>query len=116
MVDCRGYIEDFLSAHVDNELSEQEREAAAEHLRHCLGNCADRFAAEQLLKNWLRQRVTVTTPPDLRSQLLTALDRSSQRSGAAAAAIGVLGRWWLWIPIALALAAVIAALLGRRLG
>lgn len=113
-IDCREYIEQFLSAHVDSELSGEERDAAAEHLRHCLGNCADRFSAEQLLKQWLRQRLTVATPPQLRSELLASLDTVSQHPGAGAVLVSALRRWWLWLPIALAAAA--AALLGRRFG
>lgn len=62
-VDCTTYIEKYLSAHVDGELSAAELRDAEEHLAGCV-NCRVRFAEERAVKALLRERAAMLrTPP-----------------------------------------------------
>jgi len=48
-VDHNTYIEEYLSAHVDGELSATELREVEEHLAGCV-NCRARFAEERAVK------------------------------------------------------------------
>jgi hypothetical protein len=77
-MDCRTYIEEYLSAHVDGELSAAELRAAEEHLAGCV-NCRARFAEERAVKALLRERAELRrTPPTVRGSILAALDAIDQ--------------------------------------
>jgi hypothetical protein len=120
-VDCTTYIEKYLSAHVDGELSGEELRAAEEHLAGCV-NCRARFAEERAVKALLRERAAMLrTPTMVRGSILAALDaidsadapkgatRGRDRSGGADR-----GGWLtmrrarIWIPAALAAMLVFA--------
>lgn len=78
-MDHRQYIEHYLSADVDGELSPPERQAVAAHLAGCTG-CRQRQADERALKALLRERIpTVSAPPELQQKIIAALDREDAR-------------------------------------
>src|ERR1700733_4857072 len=73
-VDCSSYIENYLSAHVDGELSAAELREVEEHLAGCV-NCRARFAEERAVKALLRERAEMRrTPAMVRGSILAALD------------------------------------------
>jgi hypothetical protein len=123
-VDCNTYIENFLSAHVDGELSAAELRAAEEHLAGCV-NCRARFAEERAVKTLLRERAEMRrTPPVVRGSILAALDaidssdaskaagRGRDRSAAADRAPWLsIRRARVWVPTAIAAVAVFAFVL-----
>jgi Putative zinc-finger len=102
-MDCSSYIEKYLSAHVDGELSAAELRDAEEHLAGCV-DCRARLAEERAVKATLHERATRRrTPPVVRGSILAALDAVD-----AAEASGVAGRGrdrsagadraqWFWI-------------------
>jgi len=118
-VDCSTYIEKYLSAHVDGELSAAELRDAEDHLAGCV-NCRARFAEERAVKALLRERARVRrTPPVVRGSILAALDavdaagasyavgRGRDRSaGADRAGLFSRRRARVWIPAAIAAVAV----------
>lgn len=119
-MECKTYIEQYLSAHVDGELSVDELRAAEEHLAGCV-NCRARFAEERAVKTLLRERAeTRRTPPMVRGSILAALDAidksdaSRQAGGGHDRAAGVdraglsIRRARVWIPAAIAAVAVFA--------
>ncbi|MGA7870743.1 MAG: zf-HC2 domain-containing protein, partial [Candidatus Binatus sp.] len=72
-VDCGTYIEKYLSAQVDGELSAAELRGAEEHLARCV-HCRARFAEERAVKAMLRESATMHgTPPMVRGSILAAL-------------------------------------------
>jgi hypothetical protein len=75
LLDCRDYIDTYLSAHADNELSVAERRLAAEHLARCT-ECRVRLAEERALKASVRGNlVMVKTPADVRLRIRAALGK-----------------------------------------
>ncbi len=73
-MDCKTYIEKYLSAHVDGELTPAELREVEEHLAGC-DNCRARFAEERAVKALLRERAAMRrTPPIVRGSILAALD------------------------------------------
>jgi len=119
-MDCGDYIEKYLSAHADGELSAAELRAAEEHLAGCV-NCRARFAEERAVKASLREGATMrTTPPMVRGSILAALDAvdAADASGAVRrgdrSADDDRARWFgirrarVWIPVAVAAVAVFA--------
>ncbi|MGA6974796.1 MAG: zf-HC2 domain-containing protein, partial [Candidatus Binatus sp.] len=65
-MDHNPYIEHYLSAHVDGELSAAELRDAEEHLAGCV-NCRARFAEERAVKTLLRERAELRRiPPQVR--------------------------------------------------
>ena len=120
-MDCTTYIEKYLSAHVDGELSAEELRAAEEHVAGCV-NCRARFAEERAVKALLRERAAMLrTPPMVRGSILAALDaidstdatksaaRARDRSaGADRAGWLTMRRARIWIPATLAAVLVFA--------
>jgi hypothetical protein len=113
-VDCGTYIEQYLSAHVDGELSTDELRVAEEHLAGC-ADCRARFAEERAVKSLMRERARMLrTPTMVRGSILAALDAAdnAERRDRAAGADrrgqqnSVLRRARVWVPVALAAAAV----------
>jgi putative zinc finger protein len=118
-VDCSTYIEKYLSAHVDGELSAADLRAAEEHLAGCV-NCRARFAEDRAVKALLRERAELRrTPPMVRGSILAALDaidsadaskaagRSRDRSADAdRAPMLSIRRARVWAPVAIAAVAV----------
>jgi hypothetical protein len=119
-VDCGTYIEKYLSAHVDGELSADELRAAEEHLAGC-ANCRARFAEERAVKSLMRERARMLrTPVMVRGSILAALDaadsaeRTRDRSASAdRGGHSALRRARVWIPIAIAAAALFAFVMLR---
>ena len=123
-MDCGIYIEKYLSAHVDGELSGDELREAEEHLAGCV-NCRARFAEERAVKALLRERAEMRrTPPMVRGSILAALDAidsadASSRSADAGKRSGGVDRGrrplhravWAGVPIALAAVLVFAFVL-----
>ncbi len=121
-MDCGTYIEKYLSAHVDGELSADELRAAEEHLAGC-ANCRARYAEERAVKTLTRERAQMLRMPAMvRGSILAALDaadsaerardrsQSSDRDGRRRSAMR---RARLWIPVALAAAAMFAFVMIR---
>lgn len=118
-MDCGSYIEEYLSAHVDGELSPDELRAAEEHLAGC-ANCRARFAEERAVKSLMRERARMLrTPAMVRGSILAALDaadsaeRRDRAAGADRPGRSVVRRIGPWIPVALAAAAVFAFVIVR---
>jgi hypothetical protein len=120
-VDCDTYIDKYLSAQVDGELSAAELRDAEEHLAGCV-NCRVRFAEERAVKALMRERAALRrTPPIVRGSILAALDAIDKADASKAAtrerdrSAGGDRAGWLsirrvrvWMPVALAAAAVFA--------
>ena len=118
-VDCGTYIEKYLSAHVDGELSAAELGDAEEHLAGCV-NCRARFAEQRAVKALLRERAEMRrTPPMVRGSILAALDAADAADASSAAGRGrarsagadrarlfSMRRARVWIPAAMAAVAV----------
>lgn len=113
-MDHETYIEHYLSAHVDGELSAAELRDAEEHLAGCV-NCRARFAEERAVKTLLRERAEMRrTPPQVRGSILAALDAvdASAARGRDRSASADRGGWFsirrarVWVPAAMAAAAV----------
>jgi hypothetical protein len=120
-VDCTTYIEKYLSAHVDGELSAAELHDAEEHLAGCV-NCRARFAEERAVKALLRERAAMRrTPAIVRGSILAALDAVDAAGSSNAAGRGrdrdagadrapwySIRRARVWAPVAIAAVAVFA--------
>lgn len=124
-MDCGTYIEKYLSAHVDGELSADELREAEEHIAGCV-NCRARFAEERAVKALLRERAEMRrTPPMVRGSILAALDAIDNSRDASAASAGSADRaagadrgrrltrraFWTGVPVAIAAVAVFAFIL-----
>ena len=121
-MDCGSYIEKYLSAHVDGELSAEELRAAEEHLAGC-ANCRARFAEERAVKSLMRERAQMLrTPAMVRGSILAALDaadsadRRDRAAGADRPARSVLRRARLWIPVAIAASALLGFVILHGVG
>ncbi len=118
-MDCRAYIDDYLSAHADGELSGDELRAAEKHVADC-DACRARLAEERAIKTLVRDSARLLrTPVQVRSgiaQLLHSADGEAVGGGRGPARRGALAslrRPRVWIPAALAAAAVFAFLIVR---
>jgi mycothiol system anti-sigma-R factor len=104
-MDHRQYIEQYLSADVDGELSDAERRAVSAHLANC-ADCRQRRGAERVLKALIRERITIMpAPPELRKRIAAVLEAKT----AGAARKGLM-RKPLWMASVAALAAAAAVL------
>lgn len=82
-MDHREYIERYLSADVDGELSAEERAAVDAHLAACEA-CRQRRAAELELKRLMRARLSIApAPADVRRRVIDALASLDDRPPAA---------------------------------
>jgi hypothetical protein len=109
-VDCEEYINNYLSAHADGELTPEEERAVALHLgggpQDGCAACRARLSEERLLKTLIRrQAATVKTPEDIRARISAALDQIDR--GPASRRIGIavvreLRRPRTWAPLAAA--------------
>ncbi len=128
-MDCPTYIEKYLSAHVDGELSAAELREVEEHLAGCV-NCRARLAEERAVKALLRERADLRrTPPMVRGSILAALDAVDAADAANAAGRGrdraaaadrpgrsSIRRARVWLPAAIAAAAVFAFVMLHGVG
>lgn len=112
-MDCGTYIEQYLSAHVDGELSTEELRAVEEHLAGC-ANCRARLAEERAVKVLLRERAQLRrTPRIVRGSILAALDAADRADSDRPATRGhgrmlTMRRARVFVPLALAAAALFA--------
>src|SRR5208282_2036873 len=119
-LDCGTYIENFLSAHADGELTGDELRAADEHLAGC-AECRARFEEEVALKKVLREHLgTLKTPATVRDRLLAALNAAESEPAPAPRVTPIRGgsrAGWMrprvWVPTAIA-ALLILGLIERR--
>jgi Putative zinc-finger len=128
-VDCDTYIEKYLSAHVDGELSAAELREVEEHLAGCV-NCRARFAEERAVKALLRERAAMRrTPSMVRGSILAALDaidtadasggardRGDRSASAHRGGLPSIRRARVWIPTAMAAVAVFAFVMLHGVG
>ncbi len=120
-MNCIEYIENFLSAHADGELSPGELRDAEQHLRQCLG-CRGRLDDERALKSLVRQHIEMRAiPAAMRQQLLDALDRAASEDESASDAGApaqpahrLLKRRAAWVPLAVAAMLAIVFAVARR--
>jgi hypothetical protein len=113
-VDCGTYIEHFLSAHADGELTDDELRAAEEHVAGCAA-CGERLAEERALKQTLHQHLgALKTPTQVRERIRVALDHeqaSESLPRQSPAMRGASHSKWLrprvWVPGAIAALLVI---------
>ncbi|MBV8056073.1 MAG: zf-HC2 domain-containing protein [Deltaproteobacteria bacterium] len=90
-MNCDEYIDQFLSADADGQLSAPERRLAEEHLRGC-HQCCLRLGEELTLKASIRRHMGITkAPADVRLRLRAALgeaaEPSTRRDHASASAV-----------------------------
>lgn len=110
-MNCGEYIERFLSAHADRELSPAELREAQAHVAGCLA-CAERLRAELALKAIIRRGAANSEmPAQLRARISAALDAESGRASAPGypqprdltrRMYAVVRRPRVWAPVALA--------------
>lgn len=120
-MDHRQYIEHYLSADVDGELTLAEQQAVSAHLATCAA-CRQRRSEERSLKTLLSQRIPIVAAPDtLRQKIMTALDAetAASSSGPARPAQIVRVRFtrrplWMSSLAALAAAAVVIMVIMMR--
>lgn len=110
-MDCQEYIESFLSAHADGELSADEARDVSRHLAGC-ANCSARLASERALKAALRKRVPiVSTPAGVRREIAADLQRSARPS--ISDRIRAFTPVLRWAPAAIAAVLIVIAFVGR---
>lgn len=115
-MDHRQYIEQYLSADVDGELSAAERQAVAAHLANC-ADCRQLQDDERAFKALLQQRIPmVPAPPELRRRIIAALDSETAPERAARRTGRTGRRRWMGAMGALAAAAVLAVVLLQGIG
>lgn len=128
-MNCREYIDDFLSAHADGELTGAELREAEAHVASCK-ECAARLAQERALKSLVHQHGgEVETPSAVRTRLLTLLAEEAARGeGAMASGSSArrgpsreggrrgLRRPAIWIPLSVAACLALAFITVRGLG
>ena len=115
-MDHRQYIEHYLSADIDGELTGPERQAVMAHLATC-ADCRQRQNAERALKSLLHDRIPiVSAPPEVRASVIAALDRETAPTALKPARMTRRPLWVGSIATLAAAAAVIAVILIRGMG
>jgi anti-sigma factor RsiW len=117
-LDCQKYIDDYLAAHADGELTTRERNDADAHVRVC-AVCRGRLADERTLKALVRQHSPLTrTPAEVRLRIRAALGEvaepgfSSQRASEDAESVSArllagMRRPQVWAPFAVAASLIV---------
>jgi anti-sigma factor (TIGR02949 family) len=78
-MNCDEYVDQFLSADADGELTESERQQVEEHLRGC-AQCRAKLDEELALKALIRRQMgTAKTPADVRLRIRAALGEAAER-------------------------------------
>jgi Putative zinc-finger len=78
-MNCDEYIDGFLSAHADDQLTAAERLLVEEHLHSC-HKCRARLIEEHSLKAHIRHHATIVkTPADVRLRIRAALGEAVER-------------------------------------
>jgi hypothetical protein len=127
-VNCRKYIDHFLSAHADGELTGADLREAEAHVASCQ-ECAVRLAEELALKALVhRSAGHVEAPSAVRAKLLSLLAEEAARGEGAMASgtdarrgfsrdrgIRALRRPAIWIPLSIAACLALAFITARGL-
>jgi hypothetical protein len=80
VIGCSEYIDSFVSAHADGELTAGERRIADDHLVSCL-SCRARFAEERSLKALVRQHSNIMrVPAEVRLRIRAAIGEMAEPS------------------------------------
>src|SRR5579883_490148 len=111
-MDHRQYIEQYLSADIDGELSPAESQAVSSRLSSC-ADCRQRQADERAFKALLRQQIPIlSAPPELRRKIVAALDREdAARVPPQVRRFSRLPLWLGWAGAAAAAAAIFVVVL-----
>jgi hypothetical protein len=126
---CRDYIDHWLSAHADDELTGAELRNADAHVASCK-ECAARLAEERALKSLVNRHVGhVETPSAVRAKLLSLLAEEAARGEGAMATgtdahrgpshergLRMLRRPAISIPLSIAAGLMLAFIAARGLG
>jgi len=79
-MNCDEYVDRFLSAHADDQLSAPERHEVEEHLRGC-HRCRAWLVEEQALKAQIRRHAgIIKAPADVRLRIRAALGEAAERN------------------------------------
>jgi hypothetical protein len=127
-LNCFEYIDQFLSAHADGELTGAELRGAEGHVASCK-ECAARLTDERAMKSLVRQHAgEVATPSAVRTKLLMLLAEEAARGEGAMAEAGAgrgpshsrgmtaLRRPAIWIPLSIAACLALAVIMVRGFG
>ncbi len=128
-MNCHAYIERFLSAHADGELTGAELRDAEAHVASCT-ECAARLRDERTLKSLVRRHAgPIETPSAVRAKLLTLLAEEAARGEGAMASgadmhrgpahqrgLRALRRPAIWIPMSIAAVFALAFITARGMG
>jgi hypothetical protein len=111
-VDCGNYIEHFLSAHADGELTGDELRVAEEHVGGC-AECRERLKEERALKQTLHDHLGgFKTPTQVREHIRLALDHEQASESLPGPSPAVRGAWQSkWLRPRVLVPGAIAALL-----
>jgi hypothetical protein len=126
---CNEYIEHFLAAHADGELTGAELREAEAHVASCK-ECAARLRSERALKSLVHQHAgPVETPSAVRAKLLALLAEEAARGEGAMASeshahrgpshergLRRLRRPAIWVPLSLAAVLALAFVTVRGFG
>jgi hypothetical protein len=122
-VKCEDYIADYVSAHVDRELSSDQEREVTKHLGVGLNDgcasCRARLAEERLLKTLIRrQSAAVKIPEELRARILAdldAIDTQTLQRRPVLAIVRELKRAHIWVPLAAAAMLIVVIIAGGGL-
>jgi hypothetical protein len=128
-VNCREYIDHFLSAHADGELTGVQLRQAQAHVAACR-ECAVRLTEERALKSLVNKYAGhVEAPSAVRAKLLSLLAEEAARGEGAMASgtdaergllrdrgVRALRRPAIWIPLSIAACLALAFITARGLG
>ena len=109
----RDYIDRYVGAHADDELSAEERLAVSEHLANC-EECRDQLAIERTTKAMVQKAIPIVSAPDaLRRRIIEAFDAEDRAQRKARARIS--RRPMLWIAATSIAAAVLMLVVNLNL-
>lgn len=122
------YIEDFLSAHADGELSGAQLREAEEHVASC-PQCAARLEQERALKGLVGKHARAELPSAIHAKLMALLAEEAARGEGALqqksdtrrgpsreSGARALRRLAVWIPIAMAACLALVFIATRQMG
>lgn len=109
-MDHREYIEQYLSAHADDQLSPAERKQASAHLARC-AECREELEAERALKAMIQAELpTLKAPEALRQRIRAGMDEIDRAAARQQRAMRSRVTWLAGAALAACLALVIVNL------
>jgi mycothiol system anti-sigma-R factor len=72
VISCCEYLENFLSAHADGEVDEEQTRTVTKHLEDC-DRCRKMLDNERALKKLLRRTLRAQAPDELRQRIATII-------------------------------------------